>query len=64
MPGEDPGGIFITIAIGIVGAIIGGFIATSFGFGGVEGFDFRSLVIAILGSIILLFGYRMIRSRT
>ena len=64
MPGEDPGGIFITIAIGIVGAIIGGFIATSLGFGGVEGFDFRSLVIAILGSIILLFGYRMIRSRT
>jgi uncharacterized membrane protein YeaQ/YmgE (transglycosylase-associated protein family) len=61
MPGRDPGGIFITIAIGIVGAVIGGFIATSLGYGGVDGFNLGSLFVAVLGSIILLFGYRMIR---
>jgi uncharacterized membrane protein YeaQ/YmgE (transglycosylase-associated protein family) len=61
MPGKDPGGIFITIAIGIVGAVIGGFIATSLGYGGVDGINFGSIVVAVLGSIILLFGYRMIR---
>ena len=61
MPGKDPGGVFITIALGIAGALIGGFIATSFGYGGVDGFNFGSFVVAVIGSIILLFGYRMIR---
>jgi len=61
MPGEDPGGILITIVLGIVGALIGGFVARSLGMGDVTGFDFRSLVIAILGSIILLVIYRLFR---
>jgi uncharacterized membrane protein YeaQ/YmgE (transglycosylase-associated protein family) len=61
MPGPDPGGIFITIAIGIIGAVIGGFIATRLGYGGVDGINLGSLFVAVLGSIILLFGYRMIR---
>jgi uncharacterized membrane protein YeaQ/YmgE (transglycosylase-associated protein family) len=61
MPGKDPGGVFITIALGIAGALIGGFIATRLGYGGVDGFNFGSFVIAVIGSIILLFGYRMIR---
>lgn len=63
MPGNDPGGIFVTIIIGIVGAVIGGFIGNALGFGAVQGFDIRSLLIAIVGAIVLLFGYRMIRSR-
>ncbi|MBK8208891.1 MAG: GlsB/YeaQ/YmgE family stress response membrane protein [Rhodospirillales bacterium] len=61
MPGNDPGGFFITILIGIVGAVVGGFIATSLGFGGVDGFNFGSLVVAVLGSILLLLGYRLVR---
>lgn len=61
MPGKDPGGVFITIALGIAGALIGGFIATSLGYGRVDGFNFGSFVIAVIGSLILLFGYRMIR---
>jgi uncharacterized membrane protein YeaQ/YmgE (transglycosylase-associated protein family) len=61
MPGKDPGGVFITIALGIAGALIGGFIATSLGYGGVDGFNFGSFIIAVIGSLILLFGYRMIR---
>jgi uncharacterized membrane protein YeaQ/YmgE (transglycosylase-associated protein family) len=62
-PGRDPGGCIITIVIGIVGALLGGYIATLLGFGGISGFDFRSFVIAILGSILLLFLWRMISGR-
>ncbi len=61
MPGNDPGGIIVTIVIGIVGAVIGGFIGTQLGFGSVSGFNLHSLVIAILGALILLVGFRMIR---
>lgn len=63
MPGDDPGGCILTIIIGVVGALLGGFIATWMGFGGISGFDLRSLVIAILGSIILLAIWRAIRGR-
>jgi uncharacterized membrane protein YeaQ/YmgE (transglycosylase-associated protein family) len=62
MPGNDPGGIFITILIGIAGALIGGFLSTAMGIGGgVTGFNLGSVVIAILGSLLLLFGYRRIK---
>ncbi len=60
-PGKDPGGCIITILIGIAGAVIGGFLATLLGFGGLTGFDFRSLVIAILGAVILLAVYRAMK---
>ena len=61
MPGDDPGGIFITILIGIAGALVGGFLATSIGLGNVTGFNFGSLVIAVVGSLLLLGGYRRLR---
>ena len=62
MPGDDPGGIFITILIGIAGALLGGFLSTAIGVGGgVTGFNIGSIVIAILGSLLLLFGYRRIK---
>ena len=61
MPGNDPGGIIVTIVIGIVGAVVGGFIATQLGFGSVSGFNLHSLVIAVLGSLVLLVGFRMIK---
>lgn len=61
MPGDDPGGIFITILIGIAGALIGGFIGSALGLGTVTGFDFGSFVIAILGAILLLWAYRAMR---
>jgi len=61
MPGKDPGGFFVTVIIGIVGAIVGGFIGTQLGFGGVSGFDFRSFLIAIAGAMLLLFGYRLVK---
>ena len=61
MPGRDPGGCILTIVIGIVGALLGGFLATLMGFGGISGFDPRSLIIAVLGSIVLLAILRAVR---
>ena len=61
MPGRDPGGCIVTMAIGIAGALLGGFIATALGFGGISGFDFRSLLIAIVGAVLLLAIFRALR---
>lgn len=61
MPGRDPGGLIVTILIGVVGAFLGGFIAAQFGLGSIEGFDFRSFLIAIAGTLLLLFLYRRFR---
>ena len=58
MPGPDPGGWIVTILIGIVGAIIGGFVSTALGYGTVDGFNIGSVIIAVIGALILLFAYR------
>lgn len=64
MPGNDPGGCIVTILLGVAGAIIGGFIASSLGIGaGVTQFDFRSLLVAVGGAMVLLLGYRLVRGR-
>ena len=59
MPGEDPGGIFITILIGIAGAFVGGFVGSTLGIGDVIGFDLLSLALAIAGAVALLTVYRL-----
>ncbi len=64
MPGKDPGGLFVTMGIGIAGAIIGGFIGTLIGFGGVDGFNIGSLILAVVGTLVLLFAYRKIKGRS
>ena len=61
MPGEDPGGIFITILIGIAGAFLGGFIGSVIGLGSVTGFNLISLTLAVGGALLLLFGYRLLK---
>ena len=61
MPGDDPEWIITTIVIGIVGAVVGGFLAVLLGFGDIGGFDFRSFVIAIVGGLLLLGGYRLLK---
>jgi uncharacterized membrane protein YeaQ/YmgE (transglycosylase-associated protein family) len=58
MPGRDGGGIIITIVLGIVGAVVGGFIATALGLGDVTGFNIRSFIIAVGGAILVLLLYR------
>ncbi len=72
MPGKDPGGAIITILLGIVGAVIGGFIGRSLlGYGGRgDGSDISepgflmSLVLAVVGAIIVLAVYRLIKGRS
>ena len=61
MPGKDPGGMIITILIGIAGAFVGGFVSSLIGFGSVTGFDFRSIIVSVVGAILLLLGYRLIK---
>jgi len=73
MPGKDPGGVIITILLGIAGSLIGGFIGRAlFGYGRVAsdsgelsrpGF-LMSLVLAVVGAIVLLALYRLIKGRT
>ncbi len=58
MPGPDPGGWIVTILIGIIGAIIGGFVSTALGYGTVDGFNIGSVIVAVIGALILLFAYR------
>ena len=61
MPGKDPGGFIITIVLGLAGSLIGFFIFTKLlGIGDTDAFDLGGLIGAIIGTMILLFGYRQI----
>jgi uncharacterized membrane protein YeaQ/YmgE (transglycosylase-associated protein family) len=65
MPGRDPGGAIVTILLGIAGSVIGGFIGRSLFYRtDSEPGTIMSLVFAVIGAIILLAGYRMIRGRS
>jgi uncharacterized membrane protein YeaQ/YmgE (transglycosylase-associated protein family) len=60
MPGDDPGGIIVTMLLGIVGALIGGFLGSRiFGVGLGSFWNLQTWVIAIIGSLILLIIYRL-----
>jgi len=61
MPGRDPGGIIVTMALGIAGALIGGFIGHALNWYGPN--DGAGFFMSLLGSILLLWLYRMIVSR-
>lgn len=63
MPGDDPGGIIVTILIGIAGAVVGGFLASLLGLGTVTGFNIGSFLIAIVGALVLLFAYRQFKKK-
>lgn len=61
MPGKDPGGLIVTIVIGIAGAFVGGYIGSYLGMGSVTGFNLESILIATGGAILLLLLFRAIR---
>ncbi len=63
MPGPDPGGIIITILIGIAGAFIGGFIAQRLGGPGLTQVGITSILVETLGAVLLLAVYRLITRR-
>lgn len=71
MPGRDGGGVFITMLLGIVGAVIGGFIGNMLlGYGTtrdgmvIEPGLIMSMVLAVIGSIIVLAIYRLAVGRS
>lgn len=65
MPGKDPGGIFVTMLLGIAGALVGGFIGRAlWGSQGVTGWGIGSFALAIGGAILLLALYRLVRGRS
>jgi len=66
LPGDDPGGFFVTIALGLVGSLIGFFLFTEIlGIGDSDIFDLGGLIGAIIGTILVLLVYRKVTdSRT
>ena len=66
MPGPDPGGVIVTIIIGIAGAVLGGFLLSLLGIGGGAGSGgwIFSIVAGVIGAVILLAIYRLIVNRT
>ena len=58
LPGKDPRGFFVTILLGIVRSLLGGYLGTTFGFGSVTGFNIKSILLATGGALIVLFLYR------
>jgi uncharacterized membrane protein YeaQ/YmgE (transglycosylase-associated protein family) len=63
MPGRVTGGILMTIALGIVGAIVGGFLGMALGLGDVAGFDVRSFALAIGGAVLVLWLYPIVSKK-
>jgi uncharacterized membrane protein YeaQ/YmgE (transglycosylase-associated protein family) len=65
LPGDDPGGFIVTTIIGIIGAILGGFLAAALFDAHPldEFFDISTWLTAIVGSIILLLIYRVVTRR-
>jgi len=67
MPGRDGGGLIMTILLGVAGAFLGGWIGKElgigreFGFCTVSGFNMASFFTAVVGALILLFIYRLLR---
>jgi uncharacterized membrane protein YeaQ/YmgE (transglycosylase-associated protein family) len=56
-------GLVLNIVLGIVGAIVGGFIFSSFGGAPVTGFNLYSMFVSVIGAIVVLFLYHMIAGR-
>ena len=62
MSGRNPRGCVVAVLTGVAGALLGGGLSTMLGFGGFVGqLDWRNLVIALLGSVILLALWRLMR---
>jgi uncharacterized membrane protein YeaQ/YmgE (transglycosylase-associated protein family) len=61
MPGKDPGGMIVTMLLGIAGALLGGFLGRSLGWYGPE--DGAGFLMSLLGAVLLLVLYRMMVGR-
>lgn len=59
MPGKDPGGIIVTILLGIAGAVVAGFLGQLAGLYAAG--DAAGLIMSVIGAVLLLLAYRMLR---
>jgi uncharacterized membrane protein YeaQ/YmgE (transglycosylase-associated protein family) len=65
LPGDDPGGLIVTLLLGVAGALLGGFIARALGLGDPidEFFDISTWIAAIIGAIVLLLIWQWVANR-
>ncbi|MGH2436004.1 MAG: GlsB/YeaQ/YmgE family stress response membrane protein [bacterium] len=63
-PGAERGGLLVTLLIGVVGAIVGGWIANALGYAGAGGVNLYSILIATLGAVVFLWIWKMMSRRT
>ena len=65
VPGRDPSGCIVTVALGIVGALLGGLVSSQLGWGDVTSgrIDLRSVALATAGSMVVLLFGRLLRRR-
>jgi uncharacterized membrane protein YeaQ/YmgE (transglycosylase-associated protein family) len=61
MPGRDPGGLVITILLGIAGAFVGGWIGTRLGIASFDGLTGKGILVATGGALVLLLLYRLVK---
>ena len=62
MPGNDGGGFILTCVLGVIGAVVGGWLSTMFGLGGsISGFNLHSFLVAVVGAIVVLVVFRLLR---
>ena len=63
MPGDDPGGIIVTALIGVAGSVLGFYLFRAIGIGDANKFDIGGFIGAVLGTLLLLWIYRMVVGR-
>ena len=65
LPGDQPGGFIVTTIVGIIGAVVAGFVAQALGFGDPieEFFDISTWIAAIIGAIVLLLIWQWVAGR-
>jgi uncharacterized membrane protein YeaQ/YmgE (transglycosylase-associated protein family) len=61
MPGRDGGGLFLTMLLGIAGAVLGGYIGDILGVGSASGLELMNIITATAGAFLILLVYRLIK---
>ena len=62
-PGPERGGLLATLGIGVIGAIVGGWFFSAFGYRGATGVNLYSIIVATLGAVIFLWIWKALTAR-
>lgn len=63
MPGNQNAGCFVTMLLGIVGGLLGGYVMSLIGGTGVTGFNLQTLLVATVGALLVLFVYGLVKKK-